>query len=524
MNSSARPIRQRRMKVNGLVLPILLMLTACADDNVPQTDTIRAAYQQQEYARATKLVAAALKERPSDPTLLFLSGQIALETGNLDFAKAQMQRLLPDTQFGARARVELARVYMLSGNPREVLSTLGEKPPSGLGYSLAATAASMLGDVDKGGRLMVEGMGAFPQSSELLVLAGNNAVGGGDLAAAKSWADKAMQVAPQDKDVRMLAARLALAQDKQSEAAQHLDVILRAHPNDGLALMAKAGILARAGNAKAAEALFVKASGPGKNATNELTAAARYYRAQIAFDAGNYGAARDILAGVSPAKAFLPAARLAGILAAYQGQDEQAIDLLRHYLGQGGDDPLARYALAISLARVGQVADAWRYLKPAALAADANAPVRALAAQLTRALKLPEAARFAPVPQTPDGVMPSDLALAASRALQAGDIPKADRLFREALMRDPQTKDRVLLNNAALVRQRVGDLEGSEKLARQAFALDPNDPVLMDTLGWILFQKKGPTPEARKLILSAAKALPNDREVQQHAQALRNAG
>ncbi len=523
MDPSAHATRQRRNRVNGLIFPILFSLAACSSDNVPQMDTIRAAYQQQDYVRARELAATALKANPSDSALVFLSGQIALDSGNLDFAKAQMQRLLPDAQFGARARVELARTFLLLGNPREALATLGAKPSSGLGYSLAATAASLLGYPEKEGRLMMEGLEAFPTSNELLVHGGNNALSIGDVAAARTWTERALQIGAQDKDVQMLAARLALAENKPAKAEQYLDAILRKWPNDGLALLSKAEILGNAGNLKAAEALFVKASGPGNRATSAVSATARYYRAQLAFDTGKYDTARDLLAGIGQPKAFLPTARLAGVLAAYKENDEQAIDLLRHFLGQGGEDPLARYALAISLARVGQKSQAWSYLRPIALLPDANAPTRELAARLTRELNLPEASRFANVAAEGMSSQPTPLALEGANALSKGDLRKADALLTKALQSAPQTQDHILLNNAALVRQKLGDLPGAEKLARRALATAPNDPIIMDTLGWILFAKNGPTPEVRGLIGRAQRALPNDPDVQQHARAVAQA-
>lgn len=110
MDLSAHATQQRRNRVNGLIFPILFGLAACSSDNVPQMDTIRAAYLQQDYERARELAATALKANPSDPAIVFLSGQIALDSGNLDFAKAQLQRLLPDAHFGARARGTCARL------------------------------------------------------------------------------------------------------------------------------------------------------------------------------------------------------------------------------------------------------------------------------------------------------------------------------------------------------------------------------------------------------------------------------
>jgi tetratricopeptide (TPR) repeat protein len=71
----------------------------------------------------------------------------------------------------------------------------------------------------------------------------------------------------------------------------------------------------------------------------------------------------------------------------------------------------------------------------------------------------------------------------------SGEFDKAFKAFDDALKIDADSK--VVLNQFAyyLCEQRV-QMEKAEKLARKVNELEPENPVYMDTYGWILYQQK----------------------------------
>ncbi|WP_440997088.1 XrtA/PEP-CTERM system TPR-repeat protein PrsT [Arhodomonas sp. SL1] len=79
------------------------------------------------------------------------------------------------------------------------------------------------------------------------------------------------------------------------------------------------------------------------------------------------------------------------------------------------------------------------------------------------------------------------------------------------------------LNNLAMLTGEKAP-ERAVGLARRAFAADPSDPRIADTLGWLLLSE-GATEEALPLLRSAATRMPDARTVQYHyAAALASAG
>lgn len=72
----------------------------------------------------------------------------------------------------------------------------------------------------------------------------------------------------------------------------------------------------------------------------------------------------------------------------------------------------------------------------------------------------------------------------------------------------------ISLNNAAWL-YIEHDIDRAEVLAKKAYKLNPNNPSVLDTYGWILF-KKGKSSEAKDMIKSALNILPNDLNIKAH--------
>ena len=82
----------------------------------------------------------------------------------------------------------------------------------------------------------------------------------------------------------------------------------------------------------------------------------------------------------------------------------------------------------------------------------------------------------------------------------------------------------VLLNNDAYVKINLGDANGAVALARQAAALAPNDPTVLDTLGWALFKAGGANAEAASVLARAATMQPGNPTIRAHLLAVRSPG
>jgi tetratricopeptide (TPR) repeat protein len=97
---------------------------------------------------------------------------------------------------------------------------------------------------------------------------------------------------------------------------------------------------------------------------------------------------------------------------------------------------------------------------------------------------------------------------------QAGEIPLARNAYDRLLGMDPRNAP--ALNNAAyLYAFRLGQIDKGLELARRARDRAPADPLIADTLGWIL-HLRGDYPAALALLQESAKLLPTEAEVLFH--------
>jgi tetratricopeptide (TPR) repeat protein len=94
------------------------------------------------------------------------------------------------------------------------------------------------------------------------------------------------------------------------------------------------------------------------------------------------------------------------------------------------------------------------------------------------------------------------------------DYEKARDAYETLLAKNPEFIP--ALNNLAYIySEQIVDLDKALDLARRAWKLRANDPVIADTLGWILYKKKN-YAEALPYIQEAATKIPDNAEVQLH--------
>lgn len=96
--------------------------------------------------------------------------------------------------------------------------------------------------------------------------------------------------------------------------------------------------------------------------------------------------------------------------------------------------------------------------------------------------------------------------------LSMGHLKEARAAYERILKARPD--DALILNNVAVIAQRQGD-KGAVTLAEQAHNLRPNDPVVIDTLGWILVQQ-GQVDRGLGLLRDARLRDPGSGEIRYH--------
>lgn len=506
-------------KVNAAILSILLLQMGCSSETVPSVDAIQAAYDRSDLATARELARRALNANPADPRVILLNSQIAIESDSPDYAINALRPLMDDPDYGTQARAWLGRALVMRNQPAEALQVLGNRPSTdGLSAAVSVVAFRNLGDLDRAREAFASGKAAFPKAPDILLIEAEEALRIGDIGHARNVVGVLLHEAPRKVDSQMLATRLDLVDGQPAKAERRLDWILKVRPDHPAALLTKGGILIDRGDMAGGEVYLKKAAKMPGNAS----LVAQYLRARVAYDKGRIAEARQLGDEIDNPSIFPPAARLVGILAAQGGQNDRAIRLLQPYLASNPDDAQAREALARALAQTGDMMAAWHYLEPAARSPQASASILTLAAQMTTQIGLPNAAQWQSRlerAQKSEGRLA--LFVQGQKAIQSGNWRRADQIYADLLRTAPPTGDRILLNNAAYIRQQLGDLDEAERLIRRALALGAPDGIVLDTAAWILFQKYGPTREARDFSARAEKLLPSDANVKAHAALIR---
>ena len=142
-----RRVGQVMKRVNGAVIGLLLLQTACSQETVPTVDAIQAAYDRSDFVQARELARRALNANPADPRVILLNSQIAIESDSPDYALTALRPLLSDPDYGPRARPWLGRALVMSNQPAAALQLLGDRAPTdGLSAAVSVVAHRALGE------------------------------------------------------------------------------------------------------------------------------------------------------------------------------------------------------------------------------------------------------------------------------------------------------------------------------------------------------------------------------------------
>ena len=505
----------------ALVFGILLITSACSPNSVPKPDDVIAAINAGEYSTARILVRNALDADPANRQLAFLAGQVETELGNVEMVKTLLTPLLNDKQYGEKAPILLAKAYLVSGNGAEALALIEEaEKKTALAYAIHYGALMLTESPEKAVAVLEEGLTKFGDSADLMVLDGDRALALGDFAKAKAIAQDLGQRKTFHFESMLFAGRVAMMDRRFADANKFFDAALKRRPKNQAALLSKVSMAYDQGNKVEAKKLLTIAL----EELGESNGSVAYFRAQMAFDAGEYDKAHKLLAGIGKASALPSVAMLSGLVAAQRGQTEKAIAQLTSFLKNGGEDGRARFALASALMSVDQAADAWPVLKPLADSANASPQVLSLAAKLAASLKKPEAAGYSArlaVASKADPLRPQ--MMAADKAIAAGKWAEADAIYSKIRIENPGSTNVILLNNAALAKLELGSGAEAVEIGRTALKIAPNDPIVQDTLAWSIYRTSGATAEAVALMRSAADSMPGNPEIRQHAMIISNA-
>lgn len=506
-----------RLLLSSALGASLLLTAACDDTPSEPYPAAIAASEKGDFQSARLFLLQELKLNPDNADALMLSGKTHLALENPEGAAEDFKKLAEHPQLGAEAKDLLAKAFLQTGNSKKALEALAENGMrSGLAYAVSVVAYLNEGNADKALNQLDSGLAQFPNSPDLKVLDAKRAYDLGDVAKSRGVLTAVLNEKPNMLEARLLAGRLEMGAKQMSSAKEHFNAVLKSSPWNMPAILSLAAIAREEKDEATAQEWLKRAEevAPGHPV-------GVYFAAQIAYDAGNVDHAHMLVQSLGTKSAEFPALRLLrGRISAERGQSSTAVAEFERFFRLGGNSPAARAMLAEQYMLTGANTKAWDILKPDLDRPNPNPVLLRLGAQVAAKLGLPEQASLASRAGRAKQADPyaADM-VKAGAAIKAGKWDEADTLYQKVLKSGGE-RNPIVLNNASFVRLQKGDTTGAINLARKAIAIAPNDPIIMDTLGWALVKSDANSKEGKDLIRRAAALAPNNAEIAAHRKAI----
>lgn len=511
----------------------------------PTTDLLaaRLALEQGDATTAVSTLQSLLARDPAQTSARALLGAALLEQGAVEQARSQLTRVLADQPENVPARKLMARLYMEQGDSRAAERVLTEIPtgaaPDPTVDWMRSAILSMSGQSTEALSVLEQAARADPENVPLQL----------DLARAylsvgrKAESARVLAAVPVGKtglvgrqlavlnrvigvsDAEAVSALLALADEQPDDFLQRAVIgqtlLQLDHPGPAREqFIAALGSDARLSLARQGLAAVALRQGDLDEAERQLhqvlelepaNERAHLGLAAIASRRDNRSLARQWLErGISAVPGTVDIRLALAELSFQEQKPDVAEELVAQVLGLSGNKSQAHTAIGMLQQRAGR--------PEKAVAAFEVAYQQRPAAHL--AIRLYEARQQAGH-ERPDAVLrqwlqghPEDLparVTLASHLLATGDLTAAKGEYERLVERAPSP---ALLNNLAWVYQSIGDSR-AESIARRAYEMAPGHTSIADTYGWILLEK-GRVSEALPLLEKAARALPENKDVQDH--------
>jgi len=396
---------------------------------------------QGDRERAAAILARLAKRLPDDPELLQLQARMLLAEGTpeaRDKAQRILERVVAREPAAVEAHLELIRMALSRGD-------------------LAAAR-----------NLAVRAQGGNPNEVRILLARARVEQALRDSSMAGELAGRVLGLDPDNAEARDIFLAAALRSGRLGlleQARRWVELRLTAEPDDESLRVALARILYAMGQANlAVKQLEAYCGTPaGQQSVAALLALADLHRARADFAAA--GKRIEQAAALAPDNSAVLRARIVWLAA--QNRLDDVAGLVADYRGADGADP----AVLVAAGRV--------------LASSQSPQHRSEAMQLFE-----RAATLDP------RMIPAQLG-SAVLAYKAGDVERAERIYRKVLAIDPNHPQ--ALNDLAWILAEVHrDYEAALKLADKCLTLVPNNVHLRDTRGMILSHLPGRLADARK--------------------------
>lgn len=493
----------------ALILPLVLLASACGITPAEHAAKGQAAFAAHDYRAAKIHFAAALDANPQDKKLLLLQARTQVALGDGEGADATLQRLNGSGAPSGELAELTAEAALLRKAPQVALSTLGTDA-SAEAERLRALALIQQGKVAEAGDHFAKGAAAGG-SARLFADYARYKLLGGDADGARALAEKAARTDPKALDPLLVQGQLAVRSGDLKTALERYDRAAKLYPASLAAVTGEAAVLGDLGRLDEMDKLTSQAAAFAPKDPTLL-----YLRARSAVARKDWSGARTLVeANEADIDRQSPIRLLYGEALLRSGQNEQAIAQLEPIVTAQPGNRLAVRLLAESELAAGSADRAMATLRPLAQSDLARPDELALMARASKAAGAPDAAQWAAKAASPSPRnLLADIAR-ADAAIKRSDWSSAIALYQGVLART-DGKNVLVLNNLAYSEAMVGNYDKALQLASRALAIQPNNPSVLDTAGYIRLKAGRDRGEALRLLRLAAAKAPQNASIRAH--------
>ncbi|MCF7991757.1 MAG: tetratricopeptide repeat protein [Thiohalocapsa sp.] len=422
-----------------------------------------------------------------EPVLAELAARAALSAGDSDAAIAAARLWVDIAPESLKARQIAAYAQIDAGDTDAALAELRElvkrAPSRGLGYMQAAQLMARVTDADKRLQLMQALVGEDSDDADGQYALATLAAAAERNEQAQVYAERAAELRPGWNKPRLFLIRLLVAADRRDDALAVLDEFLASEPDDQELQMLRAQFHIEAEEYSEALAIFdaILDAGPGQS--DVLFAAA-----VLALEVEALDQARDYLTTLrETGQRGSDTAFMLGQVEEAAGNPQEAMRWYGEVRGENATN--ARVRIAGIHADSGDVARAREILQQLRDQFPSDVTTLYLIeAELLRERDMEQQA--IDVYTTALDAKPDNPDLLYARAMLAIGMDRIDTLerdLRRILITDPDHVDALNALGYTLA-DRTERLDEAYSLIQRALQLSPDEPAILDSMGWVLYR------------------------------------
>ncbi len=488
----------------------LSMLTACGATPEERFERAQASFAASDFTTARLDLISALKEKPSDVAMLKMLVDTQLALGDGEGALAALDDLGGTGEAPANYAELRGEAEVLRGQFSDALAVVdGVNTPAA--YRVRGLAHIGLQKPDLARAAFMDGIAIAPADPALRTSLARFNLAVGELGEARKNVDLALGADPDMRDAMFASAQVYAKSNKLAEALAAYEAGLKRHPGDLGMMLGKVGVLGDMGRVEEAAGLLAQAKEQAPDSPGVV-----FLLARTAIEQEDWAEARAIL---QPREAFVrdnpPMQIMYGQALLRLGQIEQARSWLSPLVKKFPGNRNARQYLAEAQLASGDPTGALKTLNIIVQRPDATPQELTVAAEAARQAGDPAAGGYAARAKLPAPEWVGSELAKADAALQAGRWKDAAAAYENISQRS-RNPNAMVLNNYAYAAGQMGETKKALELALQALKLDPKNPSIMDTAGWLLVSTGSDKDRGVKLLREAAKLDPDNPAIARH--------